>query len=543
MKGKLQQRLILPIILLGLVTLLSNVLAVFSINNVHSNAGTIVDEYMVSEAKLEDIRRSIMDIHRLALSHIVAADHATMIRLVQEIKAEEAELDGKLADYEPFVFQDDEAVYQALLADYDAFKHALVRLVCASADSKTQEAYTMANGEVADRSEAAEGGINVLSASVSTQAEAAKSRLFLVYVTSLAVSAGTLLAGILLVWAALRIIRKYVIAPIRGAMDTLQDSSQRISGVVGEVRKRTRTSSGSARELSGLTEHLSAALEEIAGNTAAITASASGTQEDAVQMAEDCAAITAYSVEMRGRAEEMERSAREEMETVRARTEEITASLDRAIEKSRSVDRISALTKDILSISSSTDLIAINAAVEATRAGEAGKGFAVVAREIRRLADSCAETASHIQEVSGVVTGAVDYLSGSARELTEYLGKALRDQLEQSVRSGRQYREDAAYIQGTMDSFNGQAERLRESMEDVAASISSISSAVEEAVAGVTGAADSTRALAGDMAGITSGMDTNQEKGGDRQKQVYVFANPAEAYITPGRRTQTVRRP
>ena len=203
----------------------------------------------------------------------------------------------------------------------------------------------------------------------------------------------------------------------------------------------------------------------------------------------------------------------------------ITASLDRAIEKSRSVDRISALTKDILSISSSTDLIAINAAVEATRAGEAGKGFAVVAREIRRLADSCAETASHIQEVSGVVTGAVDYLSGSARELTEYLGKALRDQLEQSVRSGRQYREDAAYIQGTMDSFNGQAERLRESMEDVAASISSISSAVEEAVAGVTGAADSTRALAGDMAGITSGMDTNQEIVGELQKQVDVFAN------------------
>ena len=46
MKSKLtlQQRLVLPIILLGLVTLLSNLLAVFSINNVHANAGTIVDE-------------------------------------------------------------------------------------------------------------------------------------------------------------------------------------------------------------------------------------------------------------------------------------------------------------------------------------------------------------------------------------------------------------------------------------------------------------------------------------------------------------------
>ena len=97
-KLTLQKRLVLPIVLLGLVTLLSNVLAVFSINNVHANAGTIVDQYMVSEARLEEIRRSMMDIHRLALSHIVAADHATMIRLVQEIKAEEAVLDSQLAE-------------------------------------------------------------------------------------------------------------------------------------------------------------------------------------------------------------------------------------------------------------------------------------------------------------------------------------------------------------------------------------------------------------------------------------------------------------
>ena len=66
MKGKLtlQQRLILPVVLLGIVTLLSNILAVFSINNVHANAGRIVDECMVSEAQLENIRRSMMDIDR-----------------------------------------------------------------------------------------------------------------------------------------------------------------------------------------------------------------------------------------------------------------------------------------------------------------------------------------------------------------------------------------------------------------------------------------------------------------------------------------------
>lgn len=111
MRGKLtlQQRLILPIVLLGLVAFLSNVLAVFSINNVHSNARTIVDKYMVSEGRLEEIRRSIMDIHLLALSHIVAADHATMIQLVQEIKTEEAALDETLAGYGSFVAEEDMA--------------------------------------------------------------------------------------------------------------------------------------------------------------------------------------------------------------------------------------------------------------------------------------------------------------------------------------------------------------------------------------------------------------------------------------------------
>lgn len=95
----LQQRLILPIVLLGLITLLSNILAVFGIHNVNANAGIIVDRHMVSEAQLEDIRRSMMEIHRLALSHIIAADHATMIQLVGTIKEEEAGLDEKLAAY------------------------------------------------------------------------------------------------------------------------------------------------------------------------------------------------------------------------------------------------------------------------------------------------------------------------------------------------------------------------------------------------------------------------------------------------------------
>ena len=527
MKGKLtlQQRLVLPIVLLGLVTLLSNLLAVFSINNVNANAGIIVDKYMTSEAQLEDIRRSMMDIHRLALSHIVAADHGSMIRLVQEIKEKERELDGQIAAYEPLVPEGEEGIYRSLLSGYGEFKHALVSLVCASADSKTQEAYAMANGDVASWSSRAQADIDTLYNAVSTQAAQARSRLSVVYLTSLITSAVTLTLGVLLVGAAFRIIKKYVISPIRDAMSTLQSSSERISGVVEEVRNRTQHSGSSVQALSGVTGQLSAALEEISASAAVIRNNAAGTQADASRMAEECAAIDAYSVEMRGRAEELERSTQSEMEAIRARTQEITAVLDEAIQKSQSVNQIEILTKDILSISSSTDLIAINASIEAARAGEAGKGFAIVAQEIRHLADSCAETANHIQQVSSVVTGAVNYLSGSAQELVNHLSSAVLAQFERSVQSGQQYRADAAYIERSIDSFQSQVERLRGAMDEIAGSIANISGAIDGAATGVSGAAGSTRNLVDDMAEITQRMHTNQAIVGELSRQVDVFAN------------------
>lgn len=77
--------------------------------------------------------------------------------------------------------------------------------------------------------------------------------------------------------------------------------------------------------------------------------------------------------------------------------------MQQAIENSRSVEEVNALTDEILNISSQTNLLALNASIEAARAGEAGKGFAVVADEIRVLADSSRETAGNIQQINAKV--------------------------------------------------------------------------------------------------------------------------------------------
>ena len=116
---RLKYRLILPIALLGIVVLISNALAVINIHNVNSNAANIADNLMSGKSRLAEISESAMNIHNLALSHIVATDYNTMITVVNEIKEEEALLDNMLLEYEGFVTEEDRKEYYAALEAWD----------------------------------------------------------------------------------------------------------------------------------------------------------------------------------------------------------------------------------------------------------------------------------------------------------------------------------------------------------------------------------------------------------------------------------------
>lgn len=436
----LKQRLILPIALLGIVALLSNILSIINIHNVNASAANIADNYMDGKSRLADICQASMNIHKMALSHIVATDYDTMIVLVRQIKEEEALLDEKMEEYESHVIPEDHAQYEALLSDYASFKHALVRLVCASASHKTQDAYTLANEDVASYASAMETDIQMLNDSISDQTSHARSRLSAVYVLSLLVGIAAVAACILLVFADLKLITKYVVLPIKSILKTIQESSGRINSLTGEVLKRTQASKGSAASLSTFAEQLSATIQEVAGNVSVINDNTENVRLDVHNIAEECGAITAYSAQMNTRADAMQTSARTSAQVTRAKAEEILDSLNDAIEKSRSVDQIKSLTGEILAIAQQTRLIALNASVEAANAGEAGKGFAAVASEVRNLAHSSQETANRIQEINSVVTAAVYNLTEHAQNLINYMNQSVLTEFQAFVQSGSQYK-------------------------------------------------------------------------------------------------------
>ncbi len=507
----IQQRLILPIILLGVLALISSALSVFSINNVNSNASKIVDNYMVGLETLHNIRHTTTNIHKMALSHIVATDYNTMIIVVVQIKEEEKVLEAYLEEYKKYVTKDEEEIYAQLLENYESFKHALVYLVCASADSKTQDAYAYANGDVARFGSAIANNTDELYEAVHARTNNARQKLLAVYIISLVTAASSIVACLILVFAAIRIIKKYVITPIKGTVDMLKESSQKLDEVTGEVLKHTRTSGKSARDLSSLADSLSMAIQRVANNAMVINSSASDIKEDVHNMAEECNAITDYSSAMKMRANEMEATAQTNAEVIQKKVANILGVLEEAIENSKSVDQVNRLTKDIMSISSSTNLIALNASIEAMHAGEAGKGFAVIATEIQSLASACSETAGHIQEVNQIVTNAVHNLSKHSQDMADYLNKTILIEFQEFVRSGKQYKEDADYVKEMIDSFNHRTDRLRSSMTEIAGSIESITKAIDDGASGITGVAGSTKILVEDMADITGRMDTNQE--------------------------------
>lgn len=527
MNGKLsiQQRLILPIILLGIVALFSNALAIFSIHNVNANASTIVDNYMEGKTQLVEIRRSTMNIHKMALSHIVATDYGTMIDVVTKIKEEEENIENTLEAYSSYVEKEESEIYQELLSNYNSFKHTLVFLVCASADSKTEQAYQLANGDVAFYGSAIEENIRELYQSVTTKTETARKRLLIVYIISIVISIISMIACVLLAIAAIKMIMEYVVKPIKSVMVTLQGSSERVDCMVDEVRERTWNSSKSAKKLSVLSEKISNTIHQVANSAYSINNSATDIKNDIYTTAEECATITEYSVAMKHRANDMEQSAQMNMETINTKVADMLVILNKAIENSRSVNEVSVLAKDILEIATNTDLIAINASIEAARAGKAGAGFAVVAHEIRALADSCGETATHIQDINKNVTDAVHNLSESVQYLVDYLNQSILTEFHNFVTSGQQYREDAAYIEETMAKFRDRTDHLRNSINEIACSIESITKALDEGAAGITGVAGSTKHMVENMTDIANRMDTNKEIVEELKKQTEMFSN------------------
>mgnify|MGYP003270872965 FL=1 len=571
-RTSLKVLILVPVFILGILSVLSNVMAVNNIRKVNRNASRIADDCMNSISELSAIENETQSIHKLGLSHIIATDLNTMISIVEEMQTEQETLEQELEDYRKYVEPEDESSYETVVSNYETMKYELGNLMAYSALGKNTEAYALANGVVSESSMAIQNEINVMKEHANTAASDAREKLSDVYLGAL-VSNGIIIAiSVTLLMVALYCVIRFVIKPILATnkdirdiisgidkgegdltrrvavlsndeiadlgnginlfMDKLQqilkmiiENTNHMENVVREVGESVATSNDSATDLSAMTEELSATMQDVGHSVSVINNNTENVRGDVEMIAHKSGEINEFSKEMKANADKMESDARNNMDKTNETIGIILEGLGKAIEDSHSVGQVTSLTDEILNISSQTNLLALNASIEAARAGEAGKGFAVVADEIRGLADSSRETANRIQQINSVVVAAVNNLSDNANELVGYIQNAILPEFEAFVESGVKYRDNASYIENAMQEFTAKTDMLKKNIDEIALSISAITTAVDEGAEGINGAAESTQNLVEDIVNISDKMNENKVIAQTLQKSTHVFAN------------------
>ena len=571
-KKKLSTKLIIliPVFILGIFSIISNVMSVSNIRNVNRSAVQISEVSLKNVSGLAEIQRQTQDIHNLGLSHIIAVDLDSMIQLVEKIRSQEDALEKDLESYKTYVTPDTQKEYNDIKKKYEELKYECANVMAFSAAGKKEDAYELANGKISKCADAIESDIESIKKIVNQDANAQRQKLTSAYHSSIGTSIVTILISIAALFSAMVAVLRWVIYPlantnremneiisgidnqqgdltrrvtitnnkevasvgggINAFMAKLQEifrmissNSRDLEGVVNEVRESVQTSNGSVSDLSALTEELSATMQDISDNASRINENTESVAGEVKSIAEKTIEINQYTKEMKEHAEAMEHAARENMDTTGAKVNDIVSVLSQAIEDSNSVNQVDNLTNDILNIASQTNLLALNASIEAARAGDAGKGFAVVASEISQLAAASQEAANNIQSINAIVISAVHNLADNANGLVEYMNEKILPEFQKFVESGGAYHDKATFIESVMADFEAKTDSLQNSMDEIANSVNTISHAIEEGVSGVVSAADSTQVLVSDMDKISKKMDENFAIAEGLKKETSVF--------------------
>ncbi len=315
------------------------------------------------------------------------------------------------------------------------------------------------------------------------------------------------------------------IGQLQMLMRTIKDGAGKMLASAENITEQVGASNENAVNVSAAMEEMSASMEEVA---ATVEQLAEGSNKVLAQLQEVGAKVQ-EGVQMVENIKE--NSGTMYKETVESKEKayevigDIRGELAESVEDSKSVDKIRELTDEILGIAGQTNLLALNASIEAARAGEAGKGFAVVAEQIRVLADSSKNTANNIQEISEIVTVAVEKLAKNAEHMLKFVDEKVIKDYDGFVEIVDQYHEDAERMNVLLDEFANSAASVNSVMESMTQGLNDISITVDETAKGVTEVAENTSDLVNAMSLIKEETVVSQDISKSLSDEVNRFEN------------------
>ena len=277
-----------------------------------------------------------------------------------------------------------------------------------------------------------------------------------------------------------------LLAYIRGIMLNIAANSKHLNGTTGIIAGNLSDAEMSISDVSSTMEQMSAAMEESSASLDQINESIQQLFLLIEQINQQADHGSNSSAQIMDHASGVYSRAVQEQEDAKVQAAHMASSVRQKIEKSKEVEEIRELTKNIINITEETNLLALNASIEAARAGEAGKGFAVVADEIGKLALNSAAAAAEIQKVTAAVIQTVDELAEEAEEMVAFMDETAMGGYEKLLQTSESYQSDVGRMNEMMREFASDSEQLKQGMAYIRDSVEGVKNAVSESAQGVT---------------------------------------------------------
>lgn len=252
--------------------------------------------------------------------------------------------------------------------------------------------------------------------------------------------------------------------------EELSATSEEISSMMLSVNEATDQIAKGAQNLSSITEEISASSEEMKSNIYDLSNKANKS--------------TKSSLEIKKRAINIKETASKSIEEGEYIYNEKRTNILKAIEDGKVVSEVKIMSASIGNIAEQTNLLALNAAIEAARAGEHGKGFAVVADEVRKLAEQSSSAVGSINKMVLEVENAFSNLSQSGKEILEYIANSVKPSYQLLLDTGVQYEKDAEFMNSISEEIDTSSKQMKLIISQVNTAIQNAASTAEESSSG-----------------------------------------------------------